>query len=196
MVVLDPPKFAPNKKSLPRATSRYKRLNAAALELIAPGGILVTFTVRTRTDGRGGGHGSRLKAEVFVQSWRHLPLVVVSTARNIRYRLRHFYLMVKVVGDRKIARGIFSSASRCPDPSSRRSSRGTRSLTRRRLVILATISSTGATTGAFFFFHVGLLLSRRTEIVGTFCVQNVETSFFHASGGRKKSSAREGRIWG
>ncbi|CAM9148063.1 unnamed protein product [Pylaiella littoralis] len=44
MVVLDPPKFAPNKKSLPRATSRYKRLNAAALELIAPGGILVTFT--------------------------------------------------------------------------------------------------------------------------------------------------------
>lgn len=46
MVIVDPPKLAPNKKALPRATSRYKRLNAAALELVAPGGILVTFTVR------------------------------------------------------------------------------------------------------------------------------------------------------
>lgn len=46
MVVLDPPKLAPNKKALARATSRYKRLNAAALELVAPGGILITFTVR------------------------------------------------------------------------------------------------------------------------------------------------------
>ena len=46
MVVLDPPKLAPNKKALTRATSRYKRLNAAALELIKPGGMLVTFTVR------------------------------------------------------------------------------------------------------------------------------------------------------
>lgn len=47
MVIVDPPKLAPNKKALGRATSRYKRLNAAALELVAPGGILVTFTVRT-----------------------------------------------------------------------------------------------------------------------------------------------------
>lgn len=46
MVIVDPPKLAPNKKALPRATSRYKRLNTAALELVAPGGILVTFTVR------------------------------------------------------------------------------------------------------------------------------------------------------
>ncbi|CAM9310955.1 unnamed protein product [Scytosiphon promiscuus] len=44
VVIVDPPKLAPNKKALPRATSRYKRLNAAALELVAPGGILVTFT--------------------------------------------------------------------------------------------------------------------------------------------------------
>lgn len=49
---MDPPKLAPNKKALPRATSRYKRLNAAALELVAPGGILVTFTVRN-FDARG-----------------------------------------------------------------------------------------------------------------------------------------------
>lgn len=45
LVVLDPPKLAPNKKALARATSRYRRLNQAALELIAPGGLLVTFTV-------------------------------------------------------------------------------------------------------------------------------------------------------
>lgn len=46
LVVLDPPKLAPNRKALARATSRYRRLNQAALELIAPGGLLVTFTVR------------------------------------------------------------------------------------------------------------------------------------------------------
>lgn len=51
LVVLDPPKLAPNKKALTRATSRYKRLNAAALELIAPGGMLVTFTVRRKEMG-------------------------------------------------------------------------------------------------------------------------------------------------
>lgn len=56
MVIVDPPKLAPNKKALPRATSRYKRLNAAALELVAPGGILVTFTVRGE-EGTGGGCG-------------------------------------------------------------------------------------------------------------------------------------------
>ncbi|CBJ30960.1 conserved unknown protein [Ectocarpus siliculosus] len=44
LVIVDPPKLAPNKKALPRATSRYKRINAAALELVAPGGILLTFT--------------------------------------------------------------------------------------------------------------------------------------------------------
>lgn len=53
MVIVDPPKLAPNKKALPRATSRYKRLNAAALELVAPGGILVTFTVRRKRKRRG-----------------------------------------------------------------------------------------------------------------------------------------------
>ncbi|CAN0344389.1 unnamed protein product [Ascophyllum nodosum] len=44
VVVLDPPKLAPSKKSMANATSRYRRLNAAAIKLVQPGGILVTFT--------------------------------------------------------------------------------------------------------------------------------------------------------
>lgn len=45
LIVLDPPKLAPNKKALERATLRYKRLNSAALNLLEPsGGLLLTFT--------------------------------------------------------------------------------------------------------------------------------------------------------
>jgi 23S rRNA G2069 N7-methylase RlmK/C1962 C5-methylase RlmI len=36
--------LAPNKKALARATGRYKRLNSAALKLVAPGGLLLTFS--------------------------------------------------------------------------------------------------------------------------------------------------------
>jgi hypothetical protein len=36
--------LAPNKKALLRATGRYKRLNSAALKLVAPGGLLLTFS--------------------------------------------------------------------------------------------------------------------------------------------------------
>ena len=41
-MVLDPPKFAPNKAALPRATSKYLRLNALAMQATAPGGLLTT----------------------------------------------------------------------------------------------------------------------------------------------------------
>ena len=36
--------LAPNKKALARATSKYKRLNTAALKLVAPSGLLLSFT--------------------------------------------------------------------------------------------------------------------------------------------------------
>lgn len=42
LVVFDPPKLAPNRKSLPRATHKYRRLNAQAMRLVAPGGLLMT----------------------------------------------------------------------------------------------------------------------------------------------------------
>jgi 23S rRNA (cytosine1962-C5)-methyltransferase len=42
IVVLDPPAFAKNKRSLEPAVSAYKEINLRALRLLQPGGILVT----------------------------------------------------------------------------------------------------------------------------------------------------------
>lgn len=42
LVVLDPPKLAPNRKSLQRAMGKYQRLNTAAMQLVRPGGLLMT----------------------------------------------------------------------------------------------------------------------------------------------------------
>jgi 23S rRNA (cytosine1962-C5)-methyltransferase len=41
-IVLDPPAFAKNKASIPKALSGYKEINLRALKLLAPGGFLVT----------------------------------------------------------------------------------------------------------------------------------------------------------
>jgi 23S rRNA (cytosine1962-C5)-methyltransferase len=41
-VVLDPPAFAKNKASVPKALSGYKEINLRALKLLEPGGFLVT----------------------------------------------------------------------------------------------------------------------------------------------------------
>ena len=42
LVVLDPPKLAPTLRHVERARSAYEGLNAAALRLVAPGGVLAT----------------------------------------------------------------------------------------------------------------------------------------------------------
>ena len=44
LIILDPPAFAKHKKVLHNALQGYRRLNAAALEKIRPGGILFTFS--------------------------------------------------------------------------------------------------------------------------------------------------------
>ena len=44
IVILDPPKLAPTRQSLSKASRLYQRLNAAALRLVAPGGLLLTCT--------------------------------------------------------------------------------------------------------------------------------------------------------
>ncbi len=44
MIILDPPAFAKHQKVLKNATQGYKRLNVAALEKIASGGVLFTFS--------------------------------------------------------------------------------------------------------------------------------------------------------
>ncbi|HTT69017.1 MAG TPA: class I SAM-dependent rRNA methyltransferase [Gemmatimonadales bacterium] len=42
VVVLDPPAFARDRRSLPRALSGYKEVNLRAMQLLAPGGLLFT----------------------------------------------------------------------------------------------------------------------------------------------------------
>jgi 23S rRNA (cytosine1962-C5)-methyltransferase len=41
-IVLDPPAFAKNKKSLPGARRGYKEINLRAIKCLEPGGVLVT----------------------------------------------------------------------------------------------------------------------------------------------------------
>ncbi len=48
MVILDPPKFAHNRKDIDRATRGYKDLNWLALRLLRPGGLLATFSCSGR----------------------------------------------------------------------------------------------------------------------------------------------------
>ena len=43
-IVLDPPKFAPTVASAERAARAYKDINRLALQLLAPGGLLLTFS--------------------------------------------------------------------------------------------------------------------------------------------------------
>mmetsp|Transcript_9389 Transcript_9389/g.23920 ORF Transcript_9389/g.23920 Transcript_9389/m.23920 type:complete len:481 (+) Transcript_9389:168-1610(+) len=44
VIILDPPKLAPNRKSLNKATNKYKSLNSSAMRLTSPGGLLLTCT--------------------------------------------------------------------------------------------------------------------------------------------------------
>ena len=44
LIVADPPKLARSASQLKRATRAYKDLNLLALKLLAPGGLLVTFS--------------------------------------------------------------------------------------------------------------------------------------------------------
>ncbi len=44
VVILDPPKFAHNKRQLEKASRGYKDINMLGMKLIKPGGILITFS--------------------------------------------------------------------------------------------------------------------------------------------------------
>jgi 23S rRNA (cytosine1962-C5)-methyltransferase len=44
MVILDPPKFAPTAAQARNASRAYKDINLLALKLLAPGGLLATFS--------------------------------------------------------------------------------------------------------------------------------------------------------
>jgi 23S rRNA (cytosine1962-C5)-methyltransferase len=51
LVVLDPPKFAPTRKHVRRASRAYKDINLLAIKLLRPGGILFTFSCSGGIDG-------------------------------------------------------------------------------------------------------------------------------------------------
>jgi 23S rRNA (cytosine1962-C5)-methyltransferase len=44
LIILDPPKFAPTKAHIEKATRGYKDINLLAMKLLRPGGYLVTFS--------------------------------------------------------------------------------------------------------------------------------------------------------
>ncbi|MEZ5288427.1 MAG: class I SAM-dependent rRNA methyltransferase [Vicinamibacterales bacterium] len=50
MIVLDPPAFAKNKASVPKALAGYKEINLRALRLLQPGGYLVTCSCSYNVD--------------------------------------------------------------------------------------------------------------------------------------------------
>jgi 23S rRNA (cytosine1962-C5)-methyltransferase len=50
LVVCDPPSFAPNAKSLPRALSAYRALHRACAAVLAPGGILCAASCSSHVD--------------------------------------------------------------------------------------------------------------------------------------------------
>jgi 23S rRNA (cytosine1962-C5)-methyltransferase len=50
LVVLDPPRFATNRHQLDTALRAYKDVNRVALEVLAPGGVLATFSCSQAVD--------------------------------------------------------------------------------------------------------------------------------------------------
>ena len=44
MIILDPPKFVDSKAALTRACRGYKDINMIAMQLLNPGGMLLTFS--------------------------------------------------------------------------------------------------------------------------------------------------------
>ncbi len=50
LIVCDPPSFAPNEKSVPRATEAYTKLHAACAKLLAPGGVFCAASCSSHMD--------------------------------------------------------------------------------------------------------------------------------------------------
>ena len=51
VVVCDPPSFAPNRKSVPKASKAYRLLNQLAARAVVPGGLLVTASCSSHVGG-------------------------------------------------------------------------------------------------------------------------------------------------
>lgn len=71
VIVLDPPKFADNKAQLNGACRGYKDINMIALQLLNPGGVLLTFSC-----------SGLMPADLFQKSWPMLR-----SMRNVKSSL-------------------------------------------------------------------------------------------------------------
>lgn len=77
VVVLDPPAFAKDKRSLPRALAGYKELNIRAMRLLAPGGHLFTASCSYHVHR---GDFFAMLAEAAADSGRRMQLVEIRGA--------------------------------------------------------------------------------------------------------------------
>jgi 23S rRNA (cytosine1962-C5)-methyltransferase len=77
VVVLDPPAFAKDKRSLPRALAGYKELNIRAMRLLAPGGHLFTASCSYHVHR---GDFFAMLAEAAADSGRRIQLVEIRGA--------------------------------------------------------------------------------------------------------------------
>jgi 23S rRNA (cytosine1962-C5)-methyltransferase len=77
VVVLDPPAFAKDKRSLPRALAGYKELNIRAMRLLAPGGHLFTASCSYHVHR---GDFFAMLAEAAADSGRRIQLVEIRSA--------------------------------------------------------------------------------------------------------------------
>lgn len=78
-IVLDPPAFAKNRASLPKALGGYKEINLRALKLLKPGGILVTCTCSYHVD-----EGLFLDMLQHAAIDAHAPVVIVEKRLQAR----------------------------------------------------------------------------------------------------------------
>jgi 23S rRNA (cytosine1962-C5)-methyltransferase len=78
-VVLDPPAFAKNKASVPKALAGYKEINLRALRLLSPGGYLVTCSCSYNVD-------EAMFAQVVYEASvdAHVPVAVVEKRMQAR----------------------------------------------------------------------------------------------------------------
>jgi 23S rRNA (cytosine1962-C5)-methyltransferase len=78
-IVLDPPAFAKNKASVPKAMAGYKEINLRALRLLSPGGYLVTCSCSYNVD-----EAMFAEAVYEASADAHVPVTVVEKRMQAR----------------------------------------------------------------------------------------------------------------
>jgi 23S rRNA (cytosine1962-C5)-methyltransferase len=79
LVVLDPPAFAKNKKSLPGARRGYKEINLRAIKLLSPGGVLLTCSCSYHVD-------EALLVEIVAEAARDAGAVLALVEKRMQSR--------------------------------------------------------------------------------------------------------------